>query len=106
MFKLNFDTNKTKLLADVIQKEGIRLSELVFYRCKIKTEAMKTILAAVNARANADSVVSQIEKITFEQIFIQEKTATVIGDMLVYNQNIKTLNIYGAGLGDLAVAEI
>lgn len=98
--KLNITPTKATFLKELFTSRTACIREVIFHRCKIHAEAMKIILHGLK------DPTKELHSLIFEEDFIQESTAKIIGDLLSDCNTIKKLVLFEVGLGDLALAEV
>ena len=80
-FKVTFNDAKSNFVAKVMEDMDSQLTEMVFFKCRMRNTDMRIIQKAIKER-NKNQEAVKLQSLIFEEIFIPENTAKVIGDLL------------------------
>ena len=98
MYKVTFSDRKCDLLAKGI-KENVHLTELVINKCKLRTNHMEMIAAAIGTNES-------VQSITFSNVKIIENAATHLSTALSQNMSLKSLKLIETGIGDKTMVQL
>ena len=79
--------------------ENCSLKEIIFDKCRLQFGSLRTVMVPLKKNQN-------IKKLKFENLFIHEKQASVISEMLKINKGIEVFTIDNCGLDDAAMIQI
>ena len=94
--KVLFTGPKAQLLAEIISHPNCSINELVFDRCRAKSEKMGVIFEAMTKNES-------VANLTLRNMNIPRDSLTVMGDMFCGNKTLQMLTLFNAGLTDNSI---